>query len=192
MNDTAFVDIILYNRILPVLLKCMVYTPDDIAILEAAAENDAHIADKQEDIQPRFHKGKVHGSTGEKEAKQANGNDPSIMREGAGEEDDEEDDEDFDLDELADEWNLRKCSAAALDMLSTVFQDDLLPELLPSVNAMLNAAEWPVKEAAILAIGAIASGASSGMEPHLGQLVPHLISHLGHEKVEIIFNVVFH
>ena len=87
------------------------------------------------------------------------------------------------MDEMADEWNLRKCSAAALDMLSTVFEDDLLPELLPTVNSMLNAPDWPVKEAGILALGAIASGSSAGMVPHLGQLVPHLITHLGHEKV---------
>ena len=29
------------------------------------------------------------------------------------------------------DWNLRKCSAAALDVLASVFRDDLLPVLLP-------------------------------------------------------------
>ena len=29
------------------------------------------------------------------------------------------------------DWNLRKCSAAALDVLASVFRNDLLPVLLP-------------------------------------------------------------
>ena len=34
-------------------------------------------------------------------------------------------------------WNLRKCSAEALDMLSNNFGDDLLPVLLPIVQQRL-------------------------------------------------------
>ena len=36
-------------------------------------------------------------------------------------------------------WNLRKCSAAALDVLSTVFEEDLLPIVSPVVEQRLQA-----------------------------------------------------
>lgn len=149
----------------------MVYSEDEIMALEAAAEEDAHIADRDQDIQPRFHKGKVHELEGEK-IEQQDKHDSD---------EDSQDDEDYDADDF-DEWNIRKCSAASVDMLSTVFQDDLLNDLLPTVNQMLSANEWQVKEAGILALGAIAQGSASGMEQHLPQLVPHLVSLLAHEK----------
>lgn len=33
-------------------------------------------------------------------------------------------------------WNLRKCSAAALDILSNVFGDEILPTLMPVVQVI--------------------------------------------------------
>ncbi len=40
-------------------------------------------------------------------------------------------------DEVFSAWNLRKCSAEALDMLSNTYGDDLLPILLPIVQQRL-------------------------------------------------------
>ncbi|KAJ3307219.1 hypothetical protein HDV03_001704 [Kappamyces sp. JEL0829] len=153
----------------------MVYSEEEIFALEAAAENNAHIADRDQDIKPRFHKGKTHELAGEKE-----GDKPKPAEDNE-EESDYDDDDDLD-DDVADEWNIRKCSAASVDMLSSVFGDDLLDDLLPSVQQMLSANEWQVKEAGILALGAVAQGATSGMVPHLPQLIPHLIVLLSHEK----------
>ena len=43
-----------------------------------------------------------------------------------------DDDDDLgDDDSSLSDWNLRKCSAAALDVLASVFRNDLLPVLLP-------------------------------------------------------------
>jgi hypothetical protein len=50
-------------------------------------------------------------------------------------------------------WNLRKCSAAGLDMLSNVFGDELLPVLLPIVEQRLKEPSWEARESAILALG---------------------------------------
>lgn len=50
-------------------------------------------------------------------------------------------------------WNLRKCSAAGLDMLSNVFGDELLPVLLPIVEQRLKDPSWEARESAILALG---------------------------------------
>ena len=73
----------------------------------------------------------------------------------AGEE--EEDDDEDDNEEMT-EWNLRKCSAAALDVLSNVFHDSLLTVLLPPLKEVLMSPDWVRKESGILALGAIAEG----------------------------------
>ncbi len=49
----------------------------------------------------------------------------------------EEGGEDDDDGEEVNRWNLRKCSAAGLDVLSTVFGDELLPIVLPIVEQRL-------------------------------------------------------
>lgn len=62
---------------------------------------------------------------------------------GGGEEDDGDDDDD----ELR-VWNLRKCSAAALDMLSNHLGDEhVLPLLLPIVQQRLADQDWKVRNA---------------------------------------------
>jgi transportin-1 len=162
------------HKIVPVLLKCMIYTDEDLFILEEAAEENAHIADKDQDIKPRFHKSKVHEvDPGQKPLN----------------EDSEEEDEDFDMEDYDDEWNVRKCCAAALDTLSTIYDADILPHLLPTINQMMSQPAWETQEAAILAIGAVANGkfdlnlgASVGMQQHLPALIPHLLQYLRHEK----------
>jgi transportin-1 len=77
---------------------------------------------------------------------------------------DEEDDdyEDYDDDEFADEmtteWNLRKCAAAALDVLAVRFSGDLLRVLLGPLKEKLWSADWLQRESGILALGAMAEG----------------------------------
>jgi transportin-1 len=105
-----------------------------------------------QDIKPRFHQPHVHGADGA--------------------EDNEEDDD------LRNSWNLRKCSAAGLDILSTVFGDEILPILMPLVQARLSAttdSAWKEQEAAVLALGAVAEGCISGLLPHLSQIVAFFV-----------------
>ena len=54
--------------------------------------------------------------------------------------------------------SLGKCSAAALDCLSNVFKQDLLPILLPLLKETLSSPQWEIKESGILALGAVAEG----------------------------------
>lgn len=51
-----------------------------------------------------------------------------------------------------------KCSAAALDMLASVFRDDMLPTLLPILKEILFDPDWIAKESGILVLGAVAEG----------------------------------
>ncbi|XP_036829967.1 transportin-2 [Oncorhynchus mykiss] len=93
--------------------------------------------------------------------------------------DDEDDDDD---DDTLSDWNLRKCSAAALDVLANVFRDELLPHLLPLLKGLLFSPDWVTKESGILVLGAIAEGCMQGMVPYLPELLPHLIACLCDKK----------
>ncbi|CAM8901663.1 unnamed protein product [Rhodiola kirilowii] len=136
-------------RLIPVLLSNMVYADDDEALMDA--DEDGSLPDRDQDLRPRFHTSRFHGS-----------------------EDNTEDDDD----DIVNVWNLRKCSAAALDIFSTVFADEILPFMMPVVQAKLSSnddATWKEREAAVLAIGAIAEGCVNGLYPHLPEIVAFLI-----------------
>lgn len=135
-------------HLIPILLSNMVYAEDDESLVEA--EEDESLPDRDQDLKPRFHSSRLHGS-------------------------DSVDDDD---DDIVNVWNLRKCSAAALDILSNVFGDEILPTLLPDVQSKLSATgdeAWKDREAAVLALGAVAEGCINGLYPHLNQIVEFLI-----------------
>ncbi|KAL8543780.1 hypothetical protein ACS0TY_004364 [Phlomoides rotata] len=135
-------------RLIPILLSNMAYADDDESIVEA--EEDGSLPDRDQDLKPRFHSSRFHGS------------------------EDVEDEED----DIVNVWNLRKCSAAALDFLSNVFGDEILPSLMPIVQAKLSAAgdeAWKDREAAVLALGAIGEGCINGLYPHLPEIIAFLI-----------------
>ena len=156
-------------KIVPTLLKQMVYSENDLLILEHDNEDDYQVEDKQQDIKPRFHKSKNHELE-------------SDFKKVEPQDDEDDYDDSDDEDEYEEEWNIRKCCAAALDMLSTIYNDDILDSFIPTVNLMLNHPDWQTKEAGILALGAVAQGSNHGMEPHLPMIVPLLIQYLSHEK----------
>ncbi|EOX97585.1 Importin beta-2, putative isoform 2 [Theobroma cacao] len=135
-------------RLIPILLSNMVYADDDESLVDA--EEDESLPDRDQDLKPRFHTSRFHGS------------------------DDAEDDDD----DTFNIWNLRKCSAAALDVLSNVFGDEILPTLMPIIQAKLSASgdeAWKDREAAVLALGAVGEGCINGLYPHLSEIVAFLI-----------------
>ncbi|KAL4199668.1 hypothetical protein AMTRI_Chr03g52360 [Amborella trichopoda] len=136
-------------RLIPVLLSNMIYAEDDEALVDA--EDDDSVPDRDQDLKPRFHSSRLHGADNV----------------------DEEDDDD-----IINVWNLRKCSAAALDVLSNVFGDEILPTLMPLVQTKLATTDdssWKEREAAVLALGAVAEGCINGLYPHLPEIVSFLI-----------------
>uniref|UniRef100_A0A1J3HHC1 Transportin-1 n=1 Tax=Noccaea caerulescens TaxID=107243 RepID=A0A1J3HHC1_NOCCA len=135
-------------RLIPVLLSNMAYADDDESLLDA--EEDESQPDRDQDLKPRFHTSRLHGS----------------------EDFDDDDDDSFNV------WNLRKCSAAAIDILSNVFGDEILPALMPLIQAKLSASgdeAWKEREAAVLALGAIGEGCMNGLYPHLSEIVAFLL-----------------
>ncbi|XP_015118772.2 transportin-1 [Diachasma alloeum] len=160
-------------RLIPVLVGGMKYSEIDIILLKGDVEEDEMIPDREEDIRPRFHKSKTHHALH-----------PSTKHseENGGCDDDADAEDGGDDDSSLSDWNLRKCSAAALDVLAGVFREDLLPVLVPILKETLFHQDWEIKESGILALGAIAEGCMDGMIPHLSELIPYLIGCLSDKK----------
>ncbi|KAF2715650.1 ARM repeat-containing protein [Pleomassaria siparia CBS 279.74] len=168
-------------KIVPVLLESMVYSEDDILRLEGENE-DAELDDREQDIKPTFatsKSGRLTTANGDSNTTAPiNGGAVSVTGFDDGDLSDGEIDEFDDDDSSGDpeeQWNLRKCSAAALDVLSSVFHAPVFEATLPYLMENLTHGEWPNREAAVLALGAIADGCMHVVEPHLPQLTPFLI-----------------
>ncbi|KAL6765647.1 ARM repeat-containing protein [Haematococcus lacustris] len=154
------------TRLVPLLMKNMVFEASDEVVVEAEEEEAAGAAGRQDrasELRPQHHK-------------QARAQGEGQQGPGLVEGEEEEDDDD---DEVTNSWTLRKCSAAGLDHLSNVYGDALLPVLLPIVEQRLACDDWRARESAILALGAVAQGCHQGLRPHLPGMVTMLLPKLG-------------
>ncbi|XP_078740754.1 transportin-1-like, partial [Lampetra fluviatilis] len=183
------------QQLIPVLVNGMKYSEIDIILLKGDVEEDESVPDSEQDIKPRFHKSRTMGQQQQQQLTGGGGGGGGGDGGGGGgrggggggggggedslEEDDDEDDMD---DDALSDWNIRKCSAAALDVLANVFREDLLPNLLPLLKELLFHPEWEVKESGILVLGAIAEGCMQGMIQYLPELIPHLVQCLSDKK----------
>lgn len=146
------------DHLVPILLQNMKYSEQELNILKDSLGNDADLQDKVNEIRPY---------TGYR----------------TGEQDDEYayvDDETYGTNELLDDphigWTLRKCSAASLDALSLQFQSAMVVIVFPHLNGALNHEDVLIKEAAILALGAIADGCVKSMHAIMPQIIAHLLT----------------
>ena len=169
-------------QVIPVLLQSMIYGEDDVIRL-GGDEDNADEEDRTEDLRPQFAQSKAGRGPGNSRAPLAdatNGHQPNGYTQmsdalSEGEIEDEEDEE-VEEGDPEDQWNLRKCSAAALDVFAVNFNQPVFEIILPYLRDNLAHAEWPRREAAVLALGAIADGCMGVVAPHLPELVPFLIS----------------
>lgn len=178
-------------KVIPVLLESMIYSEEDIAILDTEEEDDSAVPDRPSDIRPHLLASKAHtNERGEVLEVGANGAVTPVGGKARGgyegdeeeSDDDDYDDEDEEDDEIYTEWNLRKCSAAALDVMAVAFEAEMLEVLLPYLKVKLFSEDWLDRESGILALGAIAEGCITGLEPHLPILIGILIGSLNDPK----------
>ena len=170
-------------KIIPVLLESMVYDEEDVLRLEGGAD-DADEEDREEDLKPQFAKSMTSrvATNGNNTLNNTNGGGVMDEKSAPMAEDDDrsegeiDDDDDYGGDDIEDRWNLRKCSAAALDVLATTFHEPVFAIALPYLKDNLRHHDWPNREAAVLAIGAVADGCMNAVTPHLPDLIPYLIS----------------
>ncbi|AEY97208.1 FAER219Cp [Eremothecium gossypii FDAG1] len=145
------------SEIVPMLLRKMVYNEDDIMSLEADNEGDADEDDNDEDIKPTT--SKVSGR-----------NDRA---------DNEEDDVGgADDDTVVTNWNLKKCSAATLDAVTKLLPRAVVEIAFPLLSEYLASSQWYIREATILALGAMADGGMQYFAEQLPNLVPFLVEQL--------------
>ena len=172
------------DKIVPVLLESMVYSEEDVLRLEGGAD-DANEEDRAEDLKPQFAKSKSAriATNGQDHNVGVNGDggkgyDLAVMNEEDDLSEGEIEEDDDDGGDPEDRWSLRKCSAAALDVLASVFHEPVFAITLPYLKENLRHSDWPNREAAVLALGAVADGCLDAVTPHLPDLVPYLISML--------------
>lgn len=155
----------LFSTLLPSLVKCLIYPQEKVEeLMERNAIDEQEGEDRAQDIAPVFHRSKTKG--GGKDGDKSNNE----------EDDDDNDDDDDEFDDR--EWSLRTCAAASLDSLSTTGYppSSFLPHLLPSLQESLSHDNPWVREAGVLALGAISDGCGDTMGQHMSQLYPYLLS----------------
>ena len=173
-------------RVIPILLQSMVYAEEDVERLGGQGDN-AEEEDRPEDLRPTFARSKAARGATKGDGEEADGSNgtPQTGADGNGDLSDgeiEESDDEDGMGDPEDAWNLRKCSAAALDVFATVFHQPVFEIILPWLKENLGNQEWPKREAAVLALGAIADGCMDTVSPHLPELVPFLISCLNDQE----------
>lgn len=160
----------LLPQLIPVLVENMVYSNEQRAELIAQNQMDLQQTDTNS-MAPIFHRSSARPAG---PSKMNRGEKPSDDDDSEIEESDDEDEFD-DMD--GNEWTLRKCSAASLDSLASMFGGEaILPPLLPILQQGFASNDQWIQEATILALGAIAEGCTEEIEPHLHQLHPYLMS----------------
>ncbi|KAI5300017.1 hypothetical protein KEM55_000515 [Ascosphaera atra] len=160
-------------KVIPVLLENMVYDEDDAEIL-MGADDDADEEDAEKDLKPQFASSRAAKVQGDG-FKKAGEEEEDELSEG------EIDDDDDYGDDPEEEWTVRKCSAASLDVFATIYMDPVFHVVLPYLKDNLNSPNWTRRESAVLALGAIANGCMNSIVPHLPGLVPYLVSLLKDE-----------
>jgi len=177
------------DKIVPVLLDSMIYSEEDQVRLEGD-EEDADVEDDEQDIKPQFATAKSSRTGNAEPASKpatANGQEKPAINGYAYEDDGNlsdgeiEEDDDFEVDP-EDEWNLRKCSAAALDTIALHYNTRTFEVTLPWLMENLQHQHWQNREAAVLALGAIGPGCLDSIKPHLPQLVPYMLTQLSDEQ----------
>jgi transportin-1 len=148
----------LLPHLLPTLVKSMIYPEEKkIELMEQNDIDERESEDRTQDVAPVFHKSKTKGGAGDNY-------------------DSDEDEDDGNYDEEK-EWSLRTCAAASLDSLASGFgSDKTLPHLLPLLEQYLSNSDPWIREAGILALGAIEEGCGSEMNQHMQQLHPFLMN----------------
>lgn len=167
-------------KIIPVLLESMVYSGDDIALLGGESDDEDE-EDRAEDIKPQFAKkpsSRAPNGDGKDQGEEAQAT--NAYQKLANMDDDVEDGEIYDggddEEDFDGKWNLRKCSAASLDVFARDFRAKVFECILPYLDKNLKHNDWPYREAAVLALGAIAEGCLDVVTPHLPTLVPYLLT----------------
>lgn len=175
------------ENMIPVLLEKMVYGESDVELMEAEDIKDDGAEDKDEDIKPQLIKSKEH-KVAKKDLDGTIGNGKVSNNNNDGDSDSDSDDDDDDEEDDFDNsytWNLRKCSAATVDILSGDYPKEVLQYSFPIIKQNMNAQQWPIREASILILGAISEAALEYATDQLPELIPFLVDRIKDDQPRV-------
>ena len=166
-------------QLLPLLLARMVFTPAEIAAIHADEQSNLLASNC----------GTRQSGGGGSGGNSSDYNDDCIDDDDGGEDDEEDDFAEDGISDESDSNSVRRSAAATLDDTACTFGDAILPLVIPHIEARMHAAgdaaQWPVLEAAILAIGAIGHGCRGGLAPYMPRVLPYLIDAMGSAEPSI-------
>lgn len=182
----------LKKRLLPILLDGMMFSEDERASLQVEETNDDHlIPDKDQQLKPSHSKVKRTPSSVTEEGngvREEDGNSDSEDEDDEEEEDDDDDDYGLNFGGSSGKWNLRKTSALALDIISHRLQSHTIQLIFALLPQRFSNPQWFVREAAILAIGAIAQGCKNELSSEMYNLSEFLYRILSNDQVTLAFS----
>ncbi|KAI7904534.1 transportin-1-like protein [Cokeromyces recurvatus] len=192
------------------LIQFMIYSESDLLDLDTDRHKPSFnpiqcpttcintIHEHDQSVQPRYYRPKKIDTEQDYHDKLINDfNEDSSEDEGEGQENcsntqstnDDDDslssggDNNVEDDEFYSEDTLRKCSAAALDVLSVSFGDDIAMIILDHLfNSILLNENWLIRESGILALGAAAEGCIHVFSQYLHHLIPYLLKSMKDSK----------
>jgi len=143
-------------KLVPLLMDQCVYDEEDDEEELCSALEDLSVPDEETGMKPQHHTTRRSKNS---EQEQENEN----------EEDEEEEDSLIS--------SIRKCSAATLDGFSVLLNSQVFLEIfLPAFNDRVGSQDWKIREAALLAFGAVSESLLPQLSGHLTQVVPFLMA----------------
>jgi transportin-1 len=157
--------------VLPKLISNIVYDEDELAELAPKLRNDALEADDAQDIKPHHYNGggDDDGFGDDDEDEDGNGG-------GGGGDDDGDDSPEA-------RWTVRKTSGRAIDILASIYPEEVMEVATPLLAQGMHSEDWRVVEASLLVFGAIAAGCHEYVAPTLPENGMFIISLMAHERV---------
>jgi len=149
-----------FPTLVPMLVHCTMYTPDDLAILGKDCMSDA--GSKTESCRDDDIASELTGDSSDfseseipDEAKDLNPEDDADETQG---------------------WTLRKCAALAIDNLSKRFGAEMFIHMQPIMDKYLQPdRSWVERESIILCLGAMARGNEEVLGPYMAKIIPFLM-----------------
>lgn len=160
------------DTLVPALLAHMVYSDAEVFLMEEEDERDDGREDRDQDVRPVQAVSRARANAGG-----ASADDGSASADNDGVCADDSDADEDSVDSTA-AWTIRKCSAATLDMLASRYPAQVLARTLPEAKRRAEAPAWPVREAGLLALGAIAEGCWQQAAPQLPAMIPFVVTRL--------------
>ncbi|KAH9922336.1 ARM repeat-containing protein [Epithele typhae] len=92
--------------------------------------------------------------------------------------------QDEDADE--DEWNVAMAASTCLGLLAQAVQDNIVPAVIPFIEANIRATDWHMREAAVMTFGSILDGPDPNvLTPLVNQALPMLIDMMADQNVQV-------